>query len=350
MYPALVSIAGPLKGRTFPVGEGELLIGRESSNAVSLNDISISRRHCLIKRETEHYKLSDLDSLNGTFVNDVPVKERLLEHGDRIRVGGSSFLFLLDEREVPTGASTSIQFDEQNLSANSTVQLRLEDTFKLMARDLHALMKISQTINALRGLEAIQQQLLELVMEVVPAERGAVLMVEDDREEPSSVFIRHRHNEQSTQPVLRVSRTVLQRVIREGVSLLSNELAENEILSVVESLQGSALRSLLCVPLAVHERVIGVVYLDSSNPAARFEENQLQLLTAVANVAAVALENARRMEFGWKAKIEKRLHADMRVEHHMIGESARMREVLSVYCPRGSKQFNRADPGRIRHW
>lgn len=114
MYPALVPIAGPLKGRTFPLGEGELLIGRESSNAVSLNDISISRRHCLIKRETEHYKLSDLDSLNGTFVNDVPVKERMLEHGDRIRVGALLFCFSYAKEKCRRGRLLQFSLTSKN--------------------------------------------------------------------------------------------------------------------------------------------------------------------------------------------------------------------------------------------
>src|SRR5688572_10743570 len=95
MKPKLIAIAGPSKGTIIELDESPLSLGRDASNRVALADLSVSRRHCEIAREGQGFKLTDLDSHNGTFVNDVPTKEHLLAHGDRLRVGNSYFLFLV---------------------------------------------------------------------------------------------------------------------------------------------------------------------------------------------------------------------------------------------------------------
>src|SRR5438067_11838924 len=73
------------------------------------------------------------------------------------------------------------------------------------------------------------------------------------------------------------------------------------------------------------EKVLGVIYLYSTDPATRFDKDHLQLVTAIAGIAAVALENARHVE--WLESENQRLQADIQVEHNMIGESERMRSV-----------------------
>ncbi|HEY0385386.1 MAG TPA: FHA domain-containing protein, partial [Pyrinomonadaceae bacterium] len=151
MNPRLVSIAGRLKGATFMLTEDVTSIGRESANRLCISDPSVSRRHSVIKRDGDEFKINDLESLNGTFVNDVPVKERALEHGDRVRIGDYLFVFLLHEGESMPLANR-VLLDEGVHASGATIQLRVADAFHLMARDLSALMKISTTINSVRGL------------------------------------------------------------------------------------------------------------------------------------------------------------------------------------------------------
>jgi Nif-specific regulatory protein len=323
MIPRLAAIAGPLKGTIFSLLEAETSIGRESANRICLSNSSVSRRHCIIKREGELFKISDLESLNGTFVNDVPVKERLLAHGDRLRIGDYNFSFLLHEDEALSISSTVLLDEDQIVTGENTLQVRIADAFHLMARDLSALMKISTTINSMRGLEAIQQQLLELIFEIVPAERGAILLVGADLHDFSSIFGLDR--QAGPNRAVHVSRTITDRVLREGISILSNDVQQNEALGAAESLIASRIQSLLCVPLMLAEKVIGVIYLYTSDPATRFDQDQLQLVTAIAGIAAVALENARHVE--WLESENQRLQEDIQVEHNMIGESERMRSV-----------------------
>jgi pSer/pThr/pTyr-binding forkhead associated (FHA) protein len=195
MNPRLVAIAGKLQGAVLSITDSPAVIGRESTATLCLPDSSVSRRHSQIERSGDEFVLTDLDSLNGTFVNDVPVKRRKLEHGDRVRIGDSHFLFLRHEGDVPSD-SGEVDFDEHLLVNGSTTQFRFNDALYLMARDLAALMKVSTTINAIRGLRELQKTLLELMFEVVPAKHGAILLtdsIDEDRDRGTPGFQRwHR--------------------------------------------------------------------------------------------------------------------------------------------------------------
>src|SRR6266850_4662909 len=187
MQPRLAAISGKLKGAIFTIDESEIVIGRERAANVCIADASVSRRHSLIEKDGEHFKITDLESLNGTFVNDVPVKTRALEHGDRVRIGDCQFLFLVHAGDT-NSKSSQVQLDNGQVLSGSTVQIRFDDALYLMARDLSALMKVSTTINAIRGLDELQKRLLELLFEVVPAQRGAILLTEEGSVEGAEAF------------------------------------------------------------------------------------------------------------------------------------------------------------------
>ena len=328
MNPRLAAISGRLQGTVFPVSEdGVTVIGRELAAAISVAHASVSRRHAQIEKDGDYFVLEDLDSLNGTFINDVPIKRRALEHGDRVRVGNTQFLFLLHDDDVPS-QSSEVKLEERNVSG-STVQVGFNDSLYLMARDLSALMKVSTTINAIRGVEDLQKTLLELVFEVVPAQRGAILLTDKTSTATNGDFVsvfgldRLRGAEQE----VTVSRTIAQRVLREGVALLSENVAE-ELSPVSPSLNKSQPGSLLCVPLIMLGRTLGVIYLDTQEPDVHFDKDHLQLVSAIAAITAVAIENARHFE--WLESENRRLLADVNIEHSMVGESATMRQVYQV--------------------
>jgi Nif-specific regulatory protein len=343
MNPRLTAIAGPLKGMVFTLTEAEVSIGREASNGLCIADSSVSRRHCLIRRDADNFILRDLESLNSTFINDLPVKERELSHGDRIKVGNTLFLFHVLE----TGASTSstrIVFDEGMTASQDTLRIRVEDAVQHMARDLCALMKISAAINSIRNLDELQKQLLELIFEVVPAQRGAILLSAEEGEEFSSVFGLDR--ESGPDATVRVSRTITQQVQREGVSIVSNDLPTSDAFGGAESVIASLAQSVLAVPLVLFKRVIGIVYLFTTDPAERFNEDQLQLVTAIANIAAVAVENARHIESLENENAE--LRAVTNIEHSMVGDSERMSalyEMVARVAPTETTVLIRGESG-----
>jgi Nif-specific regulatory protein len=329
-------IAGPSKDSTIPLPDGEATVGRDPANAVSVPDTSVSRKHCLLRREEDNrFLIRDLDSRNGTLVNGVAVKEHWLRHGDEIATGDSVFWFLVEDEDQALPASR-VQFEDSRPTAETrlihpreVVYLQPERLLRelpatsQMARNLSGLLKISRVVNAIRDLEELQAQLLDLIFEAVPACRGAILLAEGGQE-----FIsQYARSRQAKQPQLvRVSRTIARQVMQENVAILGVDVPSTGALRDVASLVAAEVRSLLCVPLTVFERVIGCIYLDSTSAASRFNEDQLQLLAAIAAISAVALDNARRQQ--WLEQENQRLTTEVRQEQSLVGEGARMKEIF----------------------
>jgi two-component system, NtrC family, response regulator HydG len=325
MNPRLAAIAGKLKGAVFPLTDAPVLIGRETAANLCIADPSVSRRHSQIEKEGGQFLIADLESLNGTFINDVPVKRRALAHGDRVRIGDSQFLFLLHDGEAsPASRSSEVQFEDRHLSG-STIQVKFNDAVYLMARDLSALMKVSTTVNAIRGLEELQKTLLELLFEVVPAERGAILLSHGNGLEDAAVFGLDRAR--GPDEAIKVSRTIAQQVLREKTSLLMSDAPAKPGFAS-DSLNQSRPSSLMCVPLIMVERPLGVIYLDTNSPGVHFDQDHLQLVSAIAAITAVAIENARHIE--WLQSENERLLADVNIEHNMVGESPSMKQVYQL--------------------
>src|SRR5688572_22129808 len=130
MNPRLIALSGPQAGTAFVLPEGEFSIGRDPSNSLGLNDTLISRRHAVVRREHDQFHVVDLNSRNGTFVNTVPVVERKLEPGDRIQIGDSLLLFVLDDSEIAP-ASQPVRFDETAPLSRSMVRLKRQDSVYL---------------------------------------------------------------------------------------------------------------------------------------------------------------------------------------------------------------------------
>src|ERR1044072_4768803 len=131
MNPRVVFIAGPLKGSDFELGEEALSVGRDSTNVVRLADSLLSRRHCRIERAENRLVLTDLESLNGTFVNGRPIREHALTDGDRVTVGESCFVYLSGESESPDAPSNPVTLSDRDMQAHSTVRLKVEEALYL---------------------------------------------------------------------------------------------------------------------------------------------------------------------------------------------------------------------------
>jgi transcriptional regulator with GAF, ATPase, and Fis domain len=345
LQPRLLVLSGPSKDSVIPLSEGEITIGREASNGVAVVDPSVSRRHCALRWQDGRFRINDLDSRNGTQVNGITVEEQWLEHGDQISTGDSIFLFLTEEEHIVPAAGV-VEFEDARFTAETTVihprdvvylqpdrLLRELPATSRIARNLNALLKISRIVHAIRDLDDLQGQLLDLIFEVVPAGRGAILLTDKEGQQFNSIFARSRQTEASgakqtqTRPTktVKVSRTVARQVLEQGVAILGSDVLGSDHLRQVESLAISEVRSLLCVPLTVFQRVIGCIYFDSDSLADRFNEEHLQLVTAIAGISAVALENARRLQ--WLEQENERLTVEVSQERSLVGEGSRMKDV-----------------------
>ena len=333
MQPKFTALSGPLRKSEFPVA-GVVTIGRDSINSICLEDTSVSPSHCRISCDNERFLLTDLDSDSGTFVNGIPVKERMLSPGDQIAIGSSLFLFELERS--PSPARCAVELDEDSLAGTQVHQLAKDELLYLhpdslaalpqparLARALGTLMKISTAIGSIRDVESLQWQLLGMIFDVIPAERGAILLVEDAAEEAATPVAWDRVS--GPDHPVHVNRALTRRVIDEGISVLENEGPKPD--GPVSSLrqESKSAHSLLCVPLNAGGRVLGVIYLHSSYPATPFSEDDLQLLAAIAGIAAIAIENARQFE---RLDVEnQQLRTEACLQHDMAGQGPRMRDV-----------------------
>ena len=334
MGPRLLGVAGPFQNTAVTVFEKEISIGRDSSNDLWVADRALSRRHCLLANRAEEFILRDLGSKNGTFVNGVPVTEQVLRDGDQITIGDSVFVFQLKPAEIHLEKSP-VEFSETGKIEYQAL-LRPEDSVyqptasaknsassSRMARDLNSLLKIASGIGGIRDQESLQWQLLGLIFDVVPAERGAVVLFNAAGEFNAAVgWDRIRG---PAHPV-RVSRTVLQRVRTERVGVVVSDVSEDPAFARSESLKALRVRSVVCVPLVASRKVIGAIYLDSSNPKSVFDEAHLQMMTAISGIVSLAFENVRHLE-GLQQENQE-LRAQVGLDNNMLGVSPRMREVF----------------------
>jgi transcriptional regulator with GAF, ATPase, and Fis domain len=326
--PILSALNGPLRKSTYPIC-GPLSIGRDSSNSICLEDASASPRHCRITTEAGAFLLTDLDSISGTFVNGIPIKQRALAPGDQIGIGNSLFLFHKEDSRSSPGSV--VHLDDSASPSGMAQQLRPDELLYLhpeslaalppsarLDRALGTLLKISTAIGSIRNVESLQWQLLGMIFDVVPAERGAILLLDGSGDEISSQVAWDRVA--GPDHPVHVSRTLTLRVIEERVSILDNQTSGLRS----QLSQNTDDRSMLCVPLTVADEVLGLIYLDSSSRGL-FTPDDLQLVTAIAGLAAIAIENARQFErLGTE---NQQLRAEVSLRHDMVGHSSRIREV-----------------------
>ncbi len=336
MNSRVLGIAGPFQGMAFSLSERNVSIGRDPSNDLWVADHALSRQHCVLVSQDGQFAIRDLGSKNGTLVNGMPVGEQLLHDGDHISVGDSVFIFQLEEGEVHLERSP-VEMTETTEIELSPLLLRADDALYLqpdkvtaslpktarMALDLNALLKIATGIGGIRDQESLQWQLLGFIFDVVPAERGAVLLFDGTAEFSSAVGW---DRVQGPAHPVRVSRTVVQRIRRDGVGLVVSDVSGDTTLAHVQTLAELHVHSVLCVPLLVSGKVVGAIYLDSKSATRHFDEGHLQVMTAVAGIASLALDNVRHWE--QLRQENQQLRAEVNLEHDMLGASQPMRGVF----------------------
>jgi transcriptional regulator with GAF, ATPase, and Fis domain len=181
-----------------------------------------------------------------------------------------------------------------------------------MARDLNALFKITSIINSIRDVEALQQRLLELICEVVPADSAVVVITRQADDDPISSCTWSRKTGDS--PPLQIRREIVQRALWERSAIVSRP-----------SVQSRNAESVLCVPLTAVESTLGVLYLIAHGGGKRFEEDHVNFLTSVAGIAAVTLENVLALES--LRSENRRLQTELDLDGVIVGESDSMRKV-----------------------
>jgi adenylate cyclase len=295
--------------------EGEVVIGRSPECQIVLKDFGISRAHAKLIVDEEGVRISDLKSKNGTQVNGVPVVEAPLKDGDRILLGKFQLTFnktlegkvVLDEHKPLSEEAGTIIRSVGELSRLLTQEptpppaadarraplpVDVQEIEK-SNRILKVLTKVAETLIAVRPVEEVLHQVMDIVFEHVPADRGFLMLQEEGDGKLLPMVVKHRSPESSAEGRITISKTIADRVIKDRVSILTSDAMVDPRFGAGDSIRFHGIRSAMCAPLWNKDQVIGIIHVDSPMLTNCFTLNDLDLLTALANYAAVAVERAR---------------------------------------------------------
>jgi sigma-B regulation protein RsbU (phosphoserine phosphatase) len=183
---------------------------------------------------------------------------------------------------------------------------------------LSLLYHLSHAFNSSLDLDQVLNRVMDEVIAIMSAERGFVMLHDSDG---SPVFRVARGIAQETidEPHFQVSRSVVERVAREGQPILTSDAQSDDRFSMRRSVKVLGLRSILCVPLKIKDRVSGVVYVDNRLQAGIFVQADLELLDAIASSAAIAIENARLYQVAVeKGRMERELQMAFEVQASLL--------------------------------
>ncbi len=284
-----------------------MVFGRSTEAQVSFpEDFSLSRRHLQLEPEGGGWAVEDLGSKNGTWLNGQRLAGRKrLQAGDRIEAGRlvltfdppnsdpGDIVFFADAPVAPQRTVVArlegVLGDVESLSRKATgsgARKPVEGEIPLASTAVRALVQAGRELSGRRPLAELFPIILNLSLEAVGAERGAVMILEGDR-----LVVRAVKGEG-----LEMSTTVRDKVLKEKTSVLVGDVDTHEAFRNQQSIALQQVRSMMAVPLQSEERVIGLVYVDSRSFVRSFDGNDLNLLTVLGNVAAIRIEHERLAE------------------------------------------------------
>lgn len=294
----------------YAIDRDRAVIGRNSDCDVPLDVAAVSRRHAAIVREQDNFFIEDLESRNGTFLNDERVVNRApLRDGDSLLICGQTFRFHGDHR-IPGGfgSDTSLMDlleDDTTDSTKASVMATFDvggggsASWRLSAKPevkLAALLEITNNLGKALSVEEILPKLLDSLFKIfVQADRGFVVMrpKADGPLVPVAVKNRREGDEQRT----RISRTIVEEAMKSRKAILSADASSDERFNMAQSIADFAIRSMICAPMVGTEgEPLGVIQIDTLNQKARFSDEDLEVLAGVASQAAVSIDNAKMHE------------------------------------------------------
>jgi phosphoserine phosphatase RsbU/P len=307
--PRELLIQGPDgQTKTIPLTGERLAVGRSSAAELCFpEDAGLSRQHFAFESQGEDWTVQDLGSKNGTFVNNIPLKARLiLKPGDRITAGHVVVVFSPDSDSLNAGL---VVFDgnESSSPTTSTVVTSLEGALSNQtlaierggpkaSAPMQALIRAGQELTANRPLAELFPLILDLAIQAVNAQRGVLMLLEGE------TLMARAHKGEG----FRISTAVRDRVIDEKTSILVRDAQLDDAFKGRMSIVEQKVHTMMAVPLQTRERIIGLIYLDSPFILREFTKDDLNLLTVMANVAAIKIENARLAEVEETERIMKR--------------------------------------------
>jgi len=287
------------KNVNVPLDRDRITLGRSSTNELCYpDDAGLSRQHLALTRHGEQWQVEDLGSKNGTVLNGKRIdKPMAFKAGDRIAAGHLTIEFA----ETQLATENTVVFVEQAeafSNTSTTVVASLDAVLGPSADDLNkthvmqgspqmrALIRAGRELAGHRPLAELFTVIMDLSVEAVMAGRGVLMVLEGDQ-----LLVRAARGEG-----FQISKTVRERVLNKKESLLVRDAQLDQALREHMSIVEQKIRSMMAVPLQTNDRVIGLIYVDSPHLIREFSREDLNLLTVMANVAAIRIEHARLNE------------------------------------------------------
>ena len=273
------------------------MIGRSSESDLPLADRFLSRRHARLFRDGERILLEDLDSHNGTFLNDERVRVATeVRPGDIIEVSGTMLTLLEDEAAKDDSEATQALYrraDEilEKSSATAAVPATAKsEKLHRYAERLKILNEVHRALARRIDLGDLLEMILDRVFDHLQPEEGAVFLL-DSQGEPYRAASRSASGED-----LLYSRSLIEEVVHKGVAALVHDAQSDSRFANAESILASGVRSILAAPLLDPDGVEGMIVLSSRIHVKDFREGDMELLVSLASVAALHIRNAALAE------------------------------------------------------
>jgi signal transduction histidine kinase/pSer/pThr/pTyr-binding forkhead associated (FHA) protein len=317
--PSLFVIRGNDQGSRFELQADVIGLGRDSTNAIQIHDTEVSRQHAEIRHAENAFALTDLNSSNGTFVNGRRVQRHVLASGDQVQIGGTLMLFtgVMEEAEQDLTAKISIAFgqssDDQSQIIHSVTQEEGSRIFNFdqnlpqnswLARarsNLQVMYRTALAVSHTLDIDQLLQRIMELIFEWVEADRGCIMLLEPESEQLVPKVRRTRKGIRADDKIT-ISKTILDYVMERNEGVLTSDARQDDRWNPAASILRAGIREAICVPMQGRYDVVGVIYIDTSTTpqellqkggAARFGEDHLKLMIAIAHQAALAVEDTR---------------------------------------------------------
>ncbi len=302
MSAKLRILSGKLGGEAYQLNYGDhLVVGRDDSCNIHLIENGVSRRHFAVEGKGHSFLLTDLGSANGTLVNGQPVQTKVLRDRDRVKVGPVEMLFesVPEAEAAPTrklhpidGGTASIKKRIEDEAVGKDLPRRTAPHFKRLEKMLSTLYRVGNVINAEHERERIFETVMDVVMNVLKADRGFLILYDADTDMVEPVVVRGEEEGGK----LTLSRSILSECVTQGMSIISMDTLQDDRFKAGASIILQNIRSAMCVPLESKRRILGALYVDNLTTPGAFTEYDMEMLAAIGKQAGIAIERLKLIE------------------------------------------------------
>jgi sigma-B regulation protein RsbU (phosphoserine phosphatase) len=275
--------------RTHRLGTESVVLGRDPTCDIPLEDLSASRRHVIIRYENNGYVLEDLGSKNGTIINNAPTRGGRLRSGDEILIGAVRAVFR-DDTDASGGMTVVVSEDMPR--QDSTTYRGTPAEVRLGHRRLEILYRLTERLTRLRDRDELLSDAMDVCFDMLRFERGAIAIKQPRGNMVDWPVVR---NLRGAEGDLKVSRTILSSALTHGERVIMNDSQGGEIDPTI-SIVTQGIRSAMCVPLQSEDQILGVIYGDRTSTGTTYTKEDIDFLAGIARLISTGLINSRLMD------------------------------------------------------